>query len=199
MTAPRQMETHTLNVKSAWPAPHAVMHKAVLDDAVTIDPVYMGRCLHLHSTGTLRTGLLATQYLFRPPMWPLSNSDDPDVELDGGDPSADVGVYGSINAPRRGDAGSVGINCLVGLQTFEVETTEFQSEASLGATYAPGDALTATNANTDSTTGGRITRCTGGLCGAQPVCGVVSHAVTTNAAGRSILSLWTCFFPKLTA
>jgi hypothetical protein len=199
VTAPRDMETHTLNVKAAWPAPHAVMHQAQLSDDVTIDPVYDGRCLHLHSDGTLKTGLPATQYLCRPPMWPVSASDDPDIELDGGDPSADVGVYGSINAPRRGSESAVGISCLVGLQTFEVETTEFQSEASLGASYAPGNALTATPADTNATTGGRITRCTGGIAGAEPVCGIVSHAVTQNAARHDILSLWTWFLPKLTA
>ncbi len=194
MVAERQMEAHSLNPKSAWPAPHAVMHQARLSADVTIT-VYAGRCLHLHSDGTLKTGVVSTQYLMRPPMWNFSNSDDPDITLDGGDPATETGIYSSINAPR-GTAG-IGLNCLVGLQTFEVETTEFQSEASLGDTYDPGDALTATAADTNQTTGGRITRCTGGIAGAEPVIGIVSHPVTNNTAGRSILSLWTMFFPKL--
>lgn len=194
MVAERQMEAHSLNPKSAWPAPHAVMHQARLHSDVTIT-VYAGRCLHLHSDGTLKTGIVGTQYLFRPPMWNFSNSDDPDITLDGGDPATEEGIYASINAPRGTD--SIGLNCLVGLQTFEVETTEFNPESSLGATYAPGDALTATAADTNQTTGGRVTRCTGGICGAEPVIGVCSAAVTQNTARRDILSLWTCFFPKL--
>lgn len=194
----RAMEAHTLNPKSAWPAPHAVMHVAPLHGDVTIDPVYAGRCLHLANNGKLKTGLVATQYLCRPPMWVFPNSDDPDVEMDGGDPSSDVGVYVSINTPGASGGGG-GLNCLVGLQCFEVETTEFNPEDNLGETYATGDALTATPADTNATTGGRITRCTGGIAGAEPVCGIVSAAVTQNSAGYDILSLWTWFLPKLTA
>lgn len=187
------METHTINVKSGWPAPHAIMHQALLHADVTIDPLYMGRCLHLFTNGKLKTGISATQWNCAPPMWPIPNSDDPDVELDGGDPAADLDTYVSINAP--GGAYGPGLNCLVGLNCYEIETTEFQSEASLGGTYAPGDALTATAADTNSTTGGRITKTTGGLW-AEAVVGIVSAAVTTNAARRSILSLWTYFLPK---
>ncbi|HUU98849.1 MAG TPA: hypothetical protein VM487_24215 [Phycisphaerae bacterium] len=189
MSAPRQMTAHTLEAPKGWPSPHAVDFAAKLSANVTIDPLFAGRVVHLNAAGEYETGLPATIGKGHMPIFLFNNSDDPDVSNDGGDAATEAGVWVPL-APTGKMMG------LVAVGAYELESTEFQSEASLGATYAPGDCLTATNANTTAATGGRITRTTNGLAYSAPVCGVVSRGVFTNSHGRSALAFWPVWLPQ---
>lgn len=189
MTVPRQMTAHTLEAAKGWPSQTAVDFSAKISANVTIDPFFAGRVVHLNSSGEFETGLPNTVGKGHMPIFLLQNSDDPDVSNPGGDASTEAGVWVSIAPTGK-------ITGLVAAGAYELESTEFQSESSLGATYAPGDCLTATNANTTAATGGRITRTTNGLAYGEPCCGVVSRGVITNSHGQSALCFWPVWLPR---
>lgn len=189
MAAPRQMTAHTLEAPKGWPSPHAVDFAAKLSANVTIDPVFAGRVVHLNAAGEYEMGLPNTVGKGHMAIFLFQNSDDPDVANPGGDPATEAGVWVAV-APTGKIMG------LVAAGAYELESTEFESEASLGVTYAPGDCLTATPSNTVAATGGRITRTTNGLAYGAPVCGVVSRGVFTNSHGKSALAFWPVWLPR---
>jgi hypothetical protein len=189
MAAPRKMTAHTLEPVKGWPSPSAVDCRAKLSANVTIDPLYAGRVVHLNASGEYETGLPDTIGKGHMPIFLFNNSDDPDVVNDGGDPATEVDVW----VPSAPTGYMMG---LPAKGSYEFESTEFESEASLSATYAPGDCLTATHANTTAATGGRITRTTNGLAYNKPVCGVVSRGVVTNSHGKSALAFWPMWLPR---
>lgn len=189
MATPRQMTAHTLDAKKGWPNMAAVDFRAKLSANVTIDPFYAGRCVYLNASGEYETGCPAgATSKVNMPIWIFQNSDDPDVANDGGitgSSSDDPGGWIAI-AP-------VGyIMGLVGAGAYELETTEFEPESTLGTSYAPGDCLQAVNANTTALTGGRMTK---GTRYTDMIVGTVSRAVTQNAHGKNVLAFWPYVLP----
>lgn len=188
MAAPRQMTAHTLDALKGWSQQAAVDFHAKLSANVTIDPFFAGRCVHLNSAGEFETGCPAgTTAKVNMPIWIFQNSDDPDVANDGGitgSSNDDPGGYMAI-APTGVMSG------LVAAGAYELQTTEFEPEATAGA-YAPGDALQATVANTTAATGGRMTK---GTRYTDMIVGTVSRAVSVNAHGRNVLSFWPYVLP----
>lgn len=187
MAVPRQMTAHTLEAPKGWPSPHAVDFAAKLSANVTIDPVFSGRVVHLNASGEFEMGLPTAVGASHMPIFLFNNSDDPDVENPGGDAATVSGVWVAI-APTGKMMG------LVAAGAYEMESTEFEAEATAG-TYAPGDPLSATADNTDATTGGRITK-NGITAYGDPLCGVVSRGVLSNSHGQNALAFWPVWLPR---
>jgi len=187
------MTAHTLEAPKGWPSPHAVDTAAKLSANVTIDPFYAGRCAHLNDSGEYETGVPAVAPSSKKvymPIFLFQNSDDPDVANPGGitgSESDDPGGWMAV-APTGKIMGLVG-----GAGSFELETTEFEPEATVtGGAYLPGDALQATNANTNAVTGGRITR---GTPYTDHIVGSVSRATFTNSHGKQALGFYPVSIP----
>ena len=187
MVVPRQMTAHTLEAPKGWPSPHAVDFAAKISDNVTIDPVFAGRVVHLNSAGEFEMGLPNVVGACHMPIFLFQNSDDPDVSNPGGDPATEAGVWVAVTPTGK-------IMGLVAAGAYELESTEFEPEATAG-TYVPGDPLTATPDNTDATTGGRITR-NGVTAYGRPLCGVVSRGVFKNSHGQNALAFWPVWLPR---
>jgi len=188
MAAPTQMFVHTLNPLKGWPSQTALDIGGKLHSAVTIDPLFAGRCVHVASldpptvTGGLntpryKTGVTGTKmgiFLFQ-------NSNDPDVTNDGGTDWYAIVPTGVILG-------------LVATGAYELETTEYDT----ALTYAPNEPLRAISADTDATTGGRLTNA-GFVFGTTAYVGVVSRGTFTNAYGRSALAFWPVYAPTASA
>lgn len=188
MVAPRQMTAHTLEGLKGWPSPHAVDFAAKLDPAVTIDPVFAGRVVHLNASGNYEMGLPDVSRAGHMPIFLFQNSDDPDVSNPGGNPATDVGVWVAVSPTGK-------MMGLVGAGAYELQTTEFEPEATAG-TYVPGNCLTAVADNATALTGGRITK---GVAYDIPLCGTVSRGVARNCHGVLALSFWPVWLPRYTA
>lgn len=187
MAVPRQMTAHTLEAPKGWPSPHAVDFSAKLSANVTIDPVFAGRVVHLNASGEFEMGLPTTVKAGHMPIFLFANSDDPDVSNPGGDAATEKGIWVAI-APTGKLVG------LVAAGAYELESTEFEAEATAG-TYAPGDCLSATADNANAVTGGRITR-NGIAAYEDPLCGVVSRGVSENSHGQNALAFWPVWLPR---
>lgn len=191
MAAPRQMTAHTLDAPKGWPSPHAVDFRAKLSANVTIDPVFAGRCAHLNSVGEYEMGVptaAPSGLKIYMPIFLFQNSDDPDVANDGG-------ITGSESDEPDGwmAVSPTGyIMGLVGAGAYELETTEFEPESSLGDTYDPNHALTAVQSNSNSVTGGRLTL---GTPYTDPIVGIVSRAVFQNSHRKNALGFWPFVLP----
>ena len=83
---------------------------------------------------------------------------------------------------------------LVAAGAYELETTEFEPEATAG-TYAPGDALHATADNANAVTGGRLTKL-GIDAYDHHIVGVVSRGVFENSHYQNALAFWPCNLPR---
>jgi hypothetical protein len=188
MATPRQMTAHTLEAIKGWPSPHAVDFATKLSANVTIDPVYAGRVVYLNSSGEYEMGLPDVQYAGHMPIFLFQNSDDPDVSNPGGNPATEAGCWVAVTPTGK-------IMGLVAAGAYELESTEFEPEATAGV-YAPGDTLTAINSNSNATTGGRITK---GTAYAVPLCGVVSRGVRVNSHRKNALAFWPVWLPKSAA
>jgi hypothetical protein len=171
-----------LDALKGWPSPHAVDFHAKLSSNVTIDPLFAGRCVHLNSAGELETGVTAGVGATEMPMFIFQTSDDPDVKNDGGDAATEAGVW--VASSPTGV-----LNCFVAAGAFELFSTEFEA-----GTYAPNEPLTATAANTNAVTGGRITN-SGVAFYTSPVVGVVSRGVISRY-GQNCLAFWPYFLPQ---
>lgn len=190
MPAPRQMTTHTLEGIKGWPNNlHAVDFAAKLSANVTIDPVFAGRVVHLNAAFEYEMGLPNVDLAGNMAIFIFQNSDDPDVANPGGITGSESDEPGGFIAIAPAGA----IMGLVAIGGYELESTEFEPEASLGSTYEPGDTLTATPDNADPVTGGRITK---GTAYAVPLCGVVSRGVFTNSHFKEALAFWPVFLPR---
>lgn len=192
MGTPRQMTAHTLDAPKGWPSPHAVDFRAKLSTNVTIDPFFAGRCVHLNGAGEYESGVPAGGAgIGHMALFVFQNSDDPDVANPGGITgleSDDPGGWMAV-APTGQIMG------LVAEGAYELETTEFEPETSLGEVYAPGDLLQGINANADAVTGGRITK---GIQYVVPIVGVVSRGVVAHGiSGKDVLAFWPVWLPEL--
>lgn len=190
MVAPVQMTTHTLEAPKGWPSPHAVDFVSKISANVTIDPVFAGRVVHLNASGEFEMGLPNVSKAGHMPIFLFQNSNDPDVQNDGGNAAVDKGVWVPI-APVGNIMG------LVAAGAYELESTEFEPAATAGA-YVPGDVLSATADNANAVTGGRITR-NSIVAYEDPLCGVVSRGVFENSHQRNALAFWPVWLPRETA
>lgn len=89
----------------------------------------------------------------------------------------------------NGDVGNIisnHINCLVACGSYELETTEY-----IGSSFTSQTPLTL-----DASTG-KVKAASGGITGANDVCGVVSDASPIlNAYGKNVVRFWPVYAPK---
>lgn len=170
---------HFTDVVSGWSADLAseLMYTAKLSANVTVD-LPRGRVVHVNSDGEFETGVPDAEM----PIFLFQSSTDHDVENTGANPNA------TGYSPSGEMSGIVGGRC------YEIETTEFDSAQS----YAYNDSLTAVNANSNATTGGRLTNQSAVLY-TNPVCGIVSKTPSEDHNGVETLGLWTVFIPPVPA
>lgn len=191
MTTPRQMTAHTLEAPKGWPSPHAVDFRARVSANVDIDPFFAGRCVHLNGSGEYETGVPAGGAgVGHMAIFTFQNSDDPDVANPGG-------ITGQESDEPGGWMAVAPTGYLMGLVAagaYELETTEFEPEGSIGSAYAPGHTLRAIQSDADAVIGGRITK---GIQYMHPIVGVVSRAVFQNSHGRNALPFWPVWLPEL--
>lgn len=165
--------------------------------SVTYSPVVAGTVGYLNSSKEFQTGMPTTADKLQIPLITFQSSDDPDVGLPSSiDLSTESMGYASgvtYGLDANGNSVAKGPLMLVGLDAFVIESRHFESQASLGSNYAPGDALTATPADTNAVTGGRLTK---GTPYTNVICGVVYDGVTEFTDGTSVLSWITYFLPR---
>ena len=186
MVAPRRMTAHTLEAPKGWPSPHAVDFYAPIASSVTAaisgGVVFAGRVVHLNSTDEFEMGVTDRSmavFLFQ-------NSDDPDVENDGGTLSTDYGAWSAVSPSGK-------IGGLVAKGAYELASTEFDSTR----TYVPNDCLTAATGTTLATAG--VLTNASATPYTNPVCGVVSRGRTptsaANSHGVAELYFWPVYLP----
>jgi len=171
MAAPRQMTAHTLDALKGWPAPHALDFAAELSESIPGAnlPVLSGTVVRLNASGKFELGVGTSSVM---PLFLFSNSDDPDVENDGGDASTDKGVFVPITPSGKAMA-------LVATGAYELTSTEFVAD-----TYAPNDALTA------ATAGGNAGKLAKGTMYTDMIVGIVSRGQVDNGYGTDALAFW---------
>lgn len=184
---PVQMYIHTLNPLKGWPSPTALDFTGKVHSAVTIYPLYGGRCVHVDSVapapygpGTsggvplFKTGVVGQQmgiFLFQ-------GSADYDVANPGGTDWYAI-------AP-------IGINSgLVATGAYELESTEFDQTQ----IYLPNQPVRAISADTSASTGGLLTNA-GFTFGTNAYVGVVSRGTYANAYGQASLAFWPVYAPS---
>ncbi len=184
--ARRRMTTHTLNPAKGWPRPSALDFAAKFDatQLATVSGLvaFAGRCVHLSDAGRYKFGCDGRAM----PLFIFQNSDDPDVANDGGDATADTGVWVAV-APTGV------IMALVAVGAYELETTEFDS----AQTYKPNDTLAAPTGTTLATCGVLTNQSATPYTNA--VVGVVSRGKYTNSFGFSVLAFWPVYCPLASA
>jgi hypothetical protein len=177
MAAPRQMTEHTLNALKGWPSPHAVDHAAPLSESIDVAnlPVLGGSVVRLNAAGKYELGVGTLNVM---PLFLFQNSDDPDVQNDGGDPATDKGVFVAITPSGKAMA-------LVASGAYELTSTEFVDD-----TYAPNDPLTSAIAGA---TAGKIKK---GTLYTDMIVGIVSRGKVDNGYGFDAIAFWpTPVFP----
>ena len=169
---PSQMNDHTLDALKGWPSPYAVDHVASAASGVTI---IAGCVVTLNSDGNYILGNKTDTDAVA--MFAFQNSTDPDVANDGGVTS---GGSGSANAwvPV---APVGGIMALVATGAYELESTEFDATGIAINSVLYGDATTGKLHNGTSYT--------------DPICGVVSAAISDNSHGVSSLKFFPVWLP----
>ncbi len=189
MAAPSQMFEHELNPLKSWPSPHALDFAGKLDDAVTIDPLPAGRCVHVtdYEAVTYGPGTSGPIPLFstgvnghQMGIFIFQGSGDFDVSNPGGTDWYPVAPKGILNG-------------LVATGAYELETTEYDT----AQTYNPNDLLRARADDTndaDEVGGGCLTNQTITLH-TNAVVGVVSRGEYTNSHGKSVLAFWPVYCP----
>lgn len=167
---------------------------------VTFSPVLAGSVGYLNASKEWETGFLTTADKCAIPLILFQQSDDPDIQLPNSmtlSSESDAYVSGvDRGLDSDGNAAPKGPLMLIGLDAFIIESQNFQSEADLGDNYEPGECLTATNANANAVTGGRLVRTTAGSAYGAPVCGIVYEGVKTQLNGQTLLSWITYFLPR---
>lgn len=184
MAAPRSMLAHVLNPLKGWPNQAALDFHAKMSASAlaTTDPVFAGRCGYLNASGEYALGVPngTSSGKIHMPIFFFPNSDDPDVQNDGG-------VSGSSEDDPEGWA-AVKRNNMLGLVAtggYELETTEFNTSQ----TYAPGDALQAATADN-----GVLKK---GTPYTHPIVGIVSRGVKYlgQLPNRQTLAFWPIVLP----
>lgn len=166
-----------------------------ISENVTFSPVPAGSVGHLDANKEWASGLPNVANVAYVPLILFQHSDDPDVRpRDDIDPDTEPMAYVSgvdSDLDSSGNAVPHGPLMLIGLDAFIIESARFDS----GQSYPPGTPLTATAADTNAVTGGRLTPTT---VKTLPICGIVLDGVKTNLEKTQLLSWVTWFFPKLT-
>lgn len=178
MAVPRSMVAHTLNVVKGWHHQSALDFSAKISSAVQF-VVFSGRAMHLDSAGELRTGVDTngmTLFLF-------PNSDDPDVQNDGGDPAVDADAWVGVTPSGKALA-------LPAKGAYELESTEFDTTL----LYPPNTLLTAVANDVTQSIGGVLTT---GTKYVNHICGVVSRGVVPSnyLRGKNALAFWPVWLP----
>lgn len=169
MTAPRQMTANSLNALKGWPQMNAVDYHAAFSSSVTNLPVLAGSVVSLNSSGDFIRGVGNTAVM---PMFLFNNSDDPDVANDGGDATADKGVWVPISPSGHALA-------LVAVGAYELVSTAFVNGA-----YAPNTPLTA------ALTGDNAGKLAEGVLYTNMIVGIVSRGIVDNGYGKNALAFW---------
>jgi len=183
MTAPSMMFERRLTPAKGWADMTSLDFSAKLAAAVTFS-ITPGRVVHVNEDGEFETGIGAT---------------DMAIFLWNGKASLDVsnpGMTPAGNFMQQPIFPAGDMSGLVATGGYELETTEFDSEQE----YTPGDLLTAAVANTNATTGGRLTNVGTGAGNVveqylDPACGVVSRGVVPNEHGIDVLCFWPIYLP----
>lgn len=179
MAAPRQMTANTLNALKGWPSPSAVDFEAKISSAAltTRDPILAGTVMRLNTSGTLELGVGTNAAM---PLFLFPNSDDPDVENDGGDASSEAGVFVPI-APTGV------VMCLVANGAYELVSTAYVTTDASNMT--PNAHLTAAASGGDE--GLLIT----GTVYTDTIVGVVSRGIVDNGYGHNAVAFWPWYIP----
>lgn len=184
-TAPSQMfENYAEIYRGSFKTDRGqLQYIAELSDNVTVT-MPAGRILHLNDSGEFETGLPSSKDIVMPIlMW--SGSTDWDVTNYGGDVTSDTHVW----VPVGPTGNMMGFPVISG---YEFLSTEYEPAATAG-TYSPNTALTATYANTNATTGGRITQ---GTPYTDHLCGIVSQGEITGRNSTTALAFWGYVLPS---
>lgn len=178
MATPRQMFDHTLDAVKGWlPGNMSSLDcSGKLSPNVTINPVYAGRVVHKNDNGEFEMGVTGTQMA----IFLLQNSDDPDVQNNGGQHWNAIAPTGVLSG-------------LVATGGYELASTEFDDSR----TYRVNDPLRAVASNTNATTGGRLTNESVVLF-QTAIVGIVSKPPAKNSHGKKVLTFWPVFCPGTT-
>lgn len=173
MAAPRQMTANTLNALKGWPQMNAVDYHAAFDPNINpaLLPILAGSVVSLNSDGQYALGVGSNNVM---PLFLFNNSDDPDVQNYGGDPSSTAGVWVPIAPVGQAMA-------LVAIGAYELVSTAYVANQS----YPPNTPLTA-NAEGDSDAGQLIP----GSLYNDMIVGIVSRGVVDNGYGKNALAFW---------
>jgi hypothetical protein len=179
MAAPRQMTANTLNALKGWPSQSAVDFHSKFDATILAanEPILAGSVVCLGADGEFELGIDAAD---RMPLFLFNNSDDPDVENDGGDASTLSGVWVPVAPTGQAMA-------LVAVGAYELTSTQFVTGGNIDVPNTPlwSDDAGGNIGKLDDTTWG----------GAKTVVGVVSRGVVDNGYGHDSVAFWPVFFP----
>lgn len=221
---PGQAYDHMLNPKKGYQPDFSLDKRGKLSSNVDLTTVvpYAGRVVHssaLTAATGYFTGRHPNKHTFEmgcgaakkgPPIWLFTGAYDADVS-NKGTPSG-TGNVGSAtyppnwvsSLPGRGPADSDQLFGLVGMDGYEVETTEYDVDQ----TYLAGEFVRAVTSNTDAdagcvtnqnASGGAPFATTAAITvsnlGTDTVVGIVSDGEYKNSNNRQVLALYTCFIP----
>jgi hypothetical protein len=181
MAAPRQMTANTLNALKGWPSQSALDFHAKFDATILAanEPILAGSVVTLGDDGEFELGCDA---LSRMPLFLFNNSDDPDVENPGGDPTAggDAGVWVAVAPTGQAMA-------LVATGAYELTSTAYVAGGNIDVPNTPlwSDDAGGNIGKLDDTT----------WTGAKTVVGVVSRGVVDNGYGHNSVAFWPYFLP----
>jgi hypothetical protein len=166
------MTAKTLNALKGWPQPAAVDFNAQFDPTAlaTLNPILAGSVLSLNSSGNYLLGVGNANVM---PLFLFNNSDDPDVQNYGGDPSTDAGNWVGVTPTG-------GAMTLVAIGAYELVSTQF-----VAGSYPPNTPLTSP-AQGSSNNGSLVA----GTLGTNMIVGFVSRGVVDNGYGHDALAFW---------
>ena len=173
MAAPRQMTANTLNALKGWPSQSAVDFHAKFASSV-VTTVLAGTVLSLDSSGNYILGCDGAKM----PLFLFNNSDDPDVVNDGGDASADAGVFIPISPTGQAMA-------LPACGAYELVSTAFVS--GYEDTVAINDHLKGAVADAGLIEDGTL--------GTDTIVGIVSRGKVDNGYGHDAIAFWPQYIP----
>ena len=175
------MTANTLNALTGWPSQHAVDFHAMCDATILAanEPILAGSVVSLGADGEFELGVDAND---RMPMFLFNNSDDPDVENDGGNAGAggDKGVWVPVSPTGQAMA-------LVAVGAYELTSTQYVTGGNIDVPNTPlwSDDAGADIGKLDDTT----------WTGGKTVVGIVSRGVVDNGYGHNAVAFWPYFLP----
>jgi len=166
---PAQMFDRRLNPIKGWPSPYALDKAGQVSDAEADQGLVAGMVMHIDSvTALFKRGLPANEV----PVFAWNGFSNFDTM---GADDGNISLYGNKK----------GVSGLVGLGSFELQTTEFVDDV-----YAPNTPLAVDNTATVD-----LGKVKPGAFYTDTIVGVVSDGLSTNAHGREIVTFWTYFLP----